>query len=269
MSAQTETAARAQASADLSSTAVENRREALKADWNAYAASYDLLSLYNPAYQDLLSEFENILPQVGQPAVIYDVGGGTGNYSRILARSFPDSTIHLLEPDDGMRAMARQKLSEHDNVVYIDRPFQDLGPLDAAGLPKADFVVCAHALYAMPDQHARLDELRDLLKPGGMMFLLDLGRLMDVSDWRSYLFSHLIKEVGLAKALHIFWQGRQIAKQNKAIFKAQQDNTYWTHSETEIAAAVEQAGFEILTQKTVYRGYSDLLLCRAAPLRRN
>ena len=269
MSTQTEAAARAQSSTDLSSASGGTREAPLKADWNAYAASYDLLSLYNPAYRDLLSEFENILPQVGQPAVIYDVGGGTGNYSRILAEAFPDSTVHLLEPDDGMRAMAQQKLSAYGNVVYIDRPFQDLGPVEAAGLPKADFIVCAHALYAMPDPMTRLDELRALLKPDGMMFLLDLGRLMDVADWRSFLFSHLTKEVGLAKALHIFWQGRQIAKQNKAIFKAQQDNTYWTHSESEIAQAVEQAGFDILTQKTVYRGYSDLLLCRAAPLRRN
>ncbi|MBV7407490.1 methyltransferase domain-containing protein [Maritimibacter sp. DP1N21-5] len=241
----------------------------LKADWNAYAASYDLLSLYNPAYQDLLLEFKNILPQVGQPEVIYDVGGGTGNYSQIVAKAFPKSAVYLIEPDDGMRHMAKEKLSGLDNVVYIDRPFQEFEAPGEDGPRKADFVICAHALYAMPDPHDRLAELRGLLRPGGMMFLLDLGRPMDVADWRAYLFAHLRKKVGLAKALHIFWQGRQIAKQNKAIFKAQQDNTYWTHSETEIASAVEQAGFEILSQKTAYRGYSDLLLCRAVPLRKD
>lgn len=230
-----------------------------KADWSAYAASYDLLSEYNPAYQDLLVEFEKTLTDVEPPKVIFDVGGGTGTYSQIAAKRFPESTIYFVEPDKGMNLRAREKLSAHENVVYIEKPFQEV-----EAPTKADFIICAHALYSMPAPQDRLDDLKNLLRPGGMMFLLDLGRPMDVADWRSYLFSHLVREYGFVKAIQVFWNGREIAKQNKAIFKAQQENLYWTHTEAEMTAAVEKAGFEVMAQKTVYRGYSDLLLCRAA-----
>ena len=88
---------------------------------------------------------------------------------------------------------------------------------------------------------------------------------MNVADWRSFLFSHLTKELGVLKALKIIWKGREIAKQNKAILRAQQEGLYWTHSEAEISSAVEKAGFDVISKKVVYRGYSDYLLCRAAP----
>jgi len=228
------------------------------ADWGAYAATYDLLLEYNPAYQQLLEEFESILSEAGAPRVIYDVGGGTGNYSQIAANKYPESLIYFIEPDQVMSHRAKEKLSGHDNVVYIDRALQEV-----EAPAKADFVICAHALYSMPDHQERLVDLKKLLRPGGFLFLLDLGRPMNVADWRYYLFSHLTKELGIAKAIQVLWKGREIAKQNKAIFKAQRDGLYWTHSESEIRSAVEKAGFEVLMQKNVYRGYSDLLSCRA------
>lgn len=228
-------------------------------DWSAYAATYDLLLEYNPAYQQLLGEFEEVLSSADAPGVVYDVGGGTGNYSQIVTRRYPESSIYFIEPDRGMRLRAQEKLSAHKNVTYIDSPLQEFEPPE-----KADLVICAHALYTMPEPEDRLAEMRSFLRPGGLLFLIDLGRPMNVADWRSYLFSHLTKELGLWEAIKIVWNGREIAKQNKAILKAQQENLYWTHTESEISSAVENAGFEIEAQKTVYRGYSDLLLCRAA-----
>lgn len=230
------------------------------ADWGAYAKTYDLLLEHNPAYQQLLAEFEDFLSANDTPQVIYDVGGGTGNYSEIAARMCPGSSIFFIEPDHGMTARAKDKLSAHPNVTYIDRTLQDV-----QATAKADLVICVHALYSMPEPQDRLADLRGVLRPGGLLFLIDLGRPMNVADWRSYLISHLTKELGIPKALQIIWKGREIAKQNKAIFKAQQEGLYWTHSESEIASAVEKAGFDVISRKPVYRGYSDYLLCRAAP----
>lgn len=229
------------------------------ADWSAYAATYDLLLEHNPAYQQLLEEFESFLAGVEAPGVIYDLGGGTGNYAQLAARRFPDSAIYFVEPDLGMSRRAYEKLAGHDNLAFIASPFQAL----AAPEP-ADLVICAHALYTMPDPQTRLVEMRRLLRPGGTLFLIDLGRPLDIGDWRSYLFGHLKQTLGIARALQILWRGREIAKQNKAIYQAQRDGRYWTHSSSEIASAVAQAGLEVISQKTVYRGYSDLLVCRAA-----
>ncbi|MBV7380153.1 class I SAM-dependent methyltransferase [Maritimibacter dapengensis] len=229
------------------------------ADWTAYATSYDLLADYNPAYQELVKECDEFLSGIEPPRVIFDVGGGTGTYSLLAAQKFPESAIYLIEPDQGMRMRAQEKLSGFDNITYVGTGLED-----AEISVKADTIICVHSLYSMPDQTERLKNLRDFLEPGGLMFLVDLGRTMNVTDWRSYLFSHLTREYGLIKALKVFWQGREIAKQNKAIFEAQKNGLYWTHTGAELAASVENAGFEIIKQKSVYRDYSDLLLCRAA-----
>ncbi|WP_231580073.1 class I SAM-dependent methyltransferase [Pseudorhodobacter wandonensis] len=232
----------------------------VRPDWSAYATAYDLLSEHNPEYQALLQGFEVFLTAIEMPQLIYDIGGGTGNYTEIAARVCPNSEVSLVEPDGGMIASARSKLAAFRNIKYDSSTLEDF---DAPGT--ADLVICIHSLYAMPGQEQRLGDLRRLLRPGGLLYLIDLGRYMNVTDWRSYLFSNLKKELGLAGALRVFWQGREIAKQNNAILKAQKKGVYWTHTEAEIALAVAAAGFEILRQETVYRGYSDLLICRATP----
>lgn len=229
-------------------------------DWSSYARAYDLLSEHNPEYRALMSNFAAFLETIEAPRVIYDIGGGTGNYSRIAARAFCDSEIHLVEPDAGMIGAAKAKLADHASIHYESCPFEEI---DATGT--ADLVICVHAIYTMPSPKQRIADLRRMLRPGGWLYLVDIGRVIDVSDWRRYLFASLRKEHGLAGALRILWQGREIGKQNKAIFEAQKKGVYWTHSEAEIAADVVAAGFDIVEQKTVYRGYSDLLICRPRP----
>jgi SAM-dependent methyltransferase len=232
----------------------------VRADWGAYASAYDLLSEHNPEYQVLLQSFEAFLATIEIPRLIYDIGGGTGNYTEIAARACPGSEVRLVEPNAGMIASAQSKLADFGNIKYDNRTLEDF---DAPC--SADLVICVHALYAMPEQEQRLGDLRRLLRPGGLLYLIDLGRYMNVADWRSYLFSSLKKEHGLVGALRVLWQGREIAKQNNAIFKAQKKGVYWTHTEAEIASVAAAAGFEILRQQSVYRGYSDLLVCRATP----
>jgi ubiquinone/menaquinone biosynthesis C-methylase UbiE len=229
-----------------------------RADWSAYATAYDLLSEHNPAYQALVRGFESFLATIEPPRLVYDIGGGTGNYTEVVARAFPDAEIRFVEPDAGMIRRAQSKLAGHRAISFDSRALEEI---DQPGT--ADLVVCVHALYAMPEQERRLADLRRLLRPGGLLYLVDLGREMNVPDWRGYIFTHLRKERGTLGALRIIWQGREIAKQNNAILKAQKTGVYWTHTEAEITSAATAAGFQIVRQEPVYRGYSDLLVCRA------
>ena len=252
--------ARAEGASPVNFCKVEPDDRSVHVDWSAYATAYDLLSEHNPEYQALLQDFEAFLATIKTPGLIYDIGGGTGNYTEIAARACPGSEVRLVEPDAGMIGLARAKLAAYGNINYETLAIEDI---DAPGT--ADLAICVHALYAMPVQEQRLGDLRRLLRSGGLLYLVDLGRYMNVADWRSYLFSNLKRERGLADACRLFWQGREIAKQNKIILKAQKKGVYWTHTEAEIALAATAAGFEILRQQSVYRGYSDLLVCRAMP----
>jgi ubiquinone/menaquinone biosynthesis C-methylase UbiE len=179
--------------------------------------------------------------------LIYDVGGGTGNYTEIAARACPGSEIRFVEPDLGMIGRARSKLSALRNIAYDPSPFESI---DAPGT--ADLVICVHALYAMPQPEQRLIDMARLLRPGGWLYLIDLGRYLDVTEWRSYLFRQLRTKYGLARALRVAWQAREIAKQNRAILEAQKSGAYWTHSDTEMAAHATAAGLTIYRQQTVY-----------------
>jgi len=243
-----------------SSDRPKSGRKSVATDWSAYATAYDLMSEQNPAYQDLLLEFEAFLGTLEKPKLIYDIGGGTGNFTRIAARACPSSEIIFLEPDTGMLDLARAKLTSHMNIDFDARGLEDL-ETDRT----AELVICIHALYTMPSPARRLADLRRLLRPGGLLYLVDLGRFINLTDWRRYLFRSLRKKKGVFGALRVFWQGREIAKQNSNILKAQKDGLYWTHTGAQIASAANEAGFEILRQESVYRGYSDLLVCRAAP----
>ncbi|WPZ31828.1 hypothetical protein T8A63_20305 (plasmid) [Sulfitobacter sp. OXR-159] len=80
-------------------------------DWSAYSSAYDLLSMHNPAYQALMQDFSAFFATIEVPQRIYDVGGGTGNYTEIAARAYPGSEIYLIEPDTSMIRSARSKLA--------------------------------------------------------------------------------------------------------------------------------------------------------------
>ena len=113
-----------QCSVGIFRTASDNM--SVRVDWSRYATTYDLLSEYNPEYQALLHDFEAFLHTIKTPLLIYDIGGGTGNYTKIAARSCPGSEIRLVEPDAGMIGLARAKLAAHANVNYSTLALQDI-----------------------------------------------------------------------------------------------------------------------------------------------
>jgi len=226
-------------------------------DWSTYATAYDLLSLHNPAYRELLDHFRSFLGEIDGPELIYDIGGGTGNFTEIAAKLCPDSQIRLIEPDPGMIEIAKSKLSTRADIIFDTRAMQEIGSLE-----KADLVVCVHALYAMTNQEERLRDLAGLLRPGGMLFLIDLGRELDLTNWRKFLFRYLFATYGLLGAASIIWQGREIARQNRFIRNAQKNGLYWTYDEGKLAGKIAEAGFEILRTQPTYLGYSDLVVAK-------
>ena len=78
---------------------------ASRADWDKYASAYDLLLEHNPAYRDLRTELARFLGTIEAPERIYDIGGGTGNFTEIAAAAFPTSEILLAEPNPSMIAL--------------------------------------------------------------------------------------------------------------------------------------------------------------------
>lgn len=228
-------------------------------DWSDYAEVYDMLLAHNPAYRDLLLAFDAFLTNADLPKAprALDAGAGTGNFSDALLKTVPSAHLTLLEPDPAMQAHALGKLTN---------PYVELAPVglqDYTGPADFDLIVCTHALYTMPDPQARLAQMRDLIRPGGWLFLIDFGRVLRIWDWRLYLMRHLIAERGLGAALAVMRRGRAVARANGDIAQAQRAGQYWTHSTQDLGDAAGDAGWQIQTLHPVYRGYSDLLIARA------
>lgn len=228
-------------------------------DWTEYAQTYDMLLAHNPAYQALIDAFNAFLDTAALPedARVLDAGAGTGNFAHALYAVLPEADLTLLEPDAGMRARAAEKLAG------ASARMAPCGLQAYSGSAGFDLIICTHALYAMPDPTARLAQMRALVKPGGWLFLIDMGRVLRLWDWQLYLLRHLIGRAGLLRAIAIMRQGRPIAVANRAVRRAQKSGHYWTYQTHQLGAALAEAGWHVETLRPIYRGYSDLAIARA------
>lgn len=231
-------------------------------DWSSYAEVYDMLLAYNPAYQDLVARFEATIRGWTLPAggSIIDVGAGTGNFSLGWARAFPDSRVLHIDLDPAMNAEAERK-ARAAGIANLHVRTCSIEDTDCAP-GGADAVSAVHALYTFPRPQATLARLFDWLAPGGRAFFCDPGRPLDMRDWTRFFAGHLLQTLGPVRTAQVFWRGREIMRQNRAIRRAQIDGRYWTHSPAAFRAAVEAAGFEVEHAETCFRGYSDLIVAR-------
>ena len=108
------------------------------------------------------------------PAVILDVGCGTGTLTVQLSQQFPHSQIIGLDGDPTALALAEQKQQPGPAIRYV----QGL----STGLPftsgSTDVVTCSLLLHHLSDgdKQATLQEIRRVLTPNGELVICDWGK---------------------------------------------------------------------------------------------
>jgi ubiquinone/menaquinone biosynthesis C-methylase UbiE len=234
----------------------------VKYDWSRYAAAYDLMAEMNPAYGDLLADFQRAIAgwKIEPGEVLADFGAGTGNFSVKLAGQFPQCEVRHVDSNAVMNARAAEKARtaglDNFQVQAADLQEVSFAPGSLAG------IVTVHALYTQPDPQGLMRRMNGWLRPGGCAFLCNAGRLMSVADWRKYLLRESLRRHGLRRTVYAFWRGRVVARENAKIAELQRNGTFWTHTTEEFLQAVASAGFTVLDHYTAYRGCSDVVLCR-------
>lgn len=141
------------------------RDDQRRANIEQFAASAQLYDDCRPRPPGAVVRLLTDLSLVHRPALVVDLGCGTGLSTRIWAGR-ADRVIGI-EPGDAMRRVAEQRTG-HASISYRR------GFAEATGLPdgEADIVTASQAFHWM-EPEASLAEVARILRPGGVFATLD------------------------------------------------------------------------------------------------
>lgn len=223
-----------------------------------YSRKYDMLLNYSSPYQQIgefiLVELKKRY-QSRDPFSVLDIGGGTGNFSKIIADAFPNAIIHLLEPNEKMLAIAKHKL-KHTTTTFSQLLFQDF-----QSAQKYDVLLCIHALYLMPHSRALIPRFKEFMHENSSLIVCDIGQEIKVMDWTFFLFLENSKKHGLRRAIQIIQTAAEIKQSNREIAKKQRNGQLWQHTLEEFKSFFSEY-YQIQIAFTCYRGCSNFLVCQ-------
>ncbi|MFV0126875.1 class I SAM-dependent methyltransferase [Streptomyces sp. HMX112] len=141
-------------------------------DWNELAPLLERgAELQTPLYREAAAWLGDLLPAAGVRRII-DVGSGPGVPACLLAQAFPhaevvavDFTPELLERTEERARAAGLRVTTRRAEL----------PGDIPGLGPADLVWAADSLHHLGDQRAALVDLAGLLRPGGLLAVVEGG----------------------------------------------------------------------------------------------
>jgi len=148
-------------------------------DWAALGALLERQAdLYIPLFEQAVAWPRELLATGGRGTAdvnqILDIGSGPGVISSLLARTFPraavvavDGSAELL--DRARTRAAREGLTDRVHTLQADLP----DGLDA--LDEADLIWTSQALHHIGDQQAMMGRLSRLVRPGGLLAVVEGG----------------------------------------------------------------------------------------------
>jgi ubiquinone/menaquinone biosynthesis C-methylase UbiE len=131
-----------------------------------------------------------------RPLSILDLGSGTGRLTPGLAEEF-GGPVYGVEPSDRMRGIAEESAA-HPKVTYLKGSAENI-PLPAASV---DGVLMFLSFHHFRDQRRALEDVRRVLKPGGVAFLRSMfADLMPDLFWYDYFPSAREVDAGMYLSL--------------------------------------------------------------------
>ncbi len=135
--------------------------------FNKWAGSYDsgIVSIFFKMCYRKIRPLLNL--QDGMR--VLDVGCGTGSLLKELSGSGKELNLYGIDLSPEMIGAARVKLKDEKNVELYEGSAADL-PFESNYF---DYVVCMNSLHHHADPKQSLTEMARVLKPGGVMILMD------------------------------------------------------------------------------------------------
>jgi ubiquinone/menaquinone biosynthesis C-methylase UbiE len=232
-------------------------------DWSSYAQQYDLMADNNPAYQEILEHCLNAIStfQLKPGAILADFGAGTGNFTIAIAKRFPHIKVLHVEKNEDMIQIANLKslnfCLKNWHVVRYDLE-KDIWPTK-----KIDVAVSVHTLYSLKEPSKVISSICGMLSLGGYFYAADLGRMMNVRDWATFMIKHSIKKKGFFGTIALFTRTGAVRSSNRHIAKYQKNGLYWLHNLSSFISVFKSCGMEVIFQSSLfYRKYDDLIIAK-------
>ena len=124
-----------------------------------------------PLVTEVLPSLPDIDAALRAGARVADVGCGFGWSSIGIARGYPAARVDGFDIDDPSVEQARRNAEDAGVGARVTFESTDVGTLDLAG--RYDVVTAFECIHDMPDPVAVLAEMRRLVRPGGIVLVVD------------------------------------------------------------------------------------------------
>lgn len=169
------------------------------------------------------------------PRRILDLACGTGDMAFALADRFPSAEIVGVDLTPAMLELARQK-NRSPRIVFREGDVQALSSLESDGF---DLASCAFGFRNFTDKAAALSAVRQTLKPGGRLLVLEFFR-------SGHAVLSFLTNLWLVLLANVF------ARRNAAAYAHLRESMRTTLSTQEFVALAESSGFILLRRKICF-----------------
>jgi len=135
--------------------------------FNKWAGSYDT-GIVSISFKMCYRKIRPLL-NLQDGTKLLDVGCGTGSLLKELSRSGKELNLYGIDLSPEMINAARVKLKDEKRVELYEKSAADL-PFESNYF---DYVVCMNSLHHHADPKQSLTEMTRVLKPSGVMILMD------------------------------------------------------------------------------------------------
>jgi len=169
----------------MSNPSVPTQDEVINS-WHVRARAYDKLIKRWPIFTNMVNRLLEFIPEefVGHAL---DIAGGSGLLAEHFLRRSPNAHMTLVEPAEGMRALASRRLG---NRIEIKDATSD--KLDKLGLT-ADAALCSASFHLM-NEETTLPSVASVLKKGSVFAVNLWGHSFDETinleqkvDWMKFI----------------------------------------------------------------------------------
>ena len=139
-------------------------------DWDALADSLELdAAITMPIVDRVLAQ-----RSVGPATSVIDVGCGPGVVAVHIAVSLPAASVVAVDTSEALLARVERRATDAGVGARVRTVVADLEHA-LPDLPPADLVWASMVLHHVPDPVATLRHLRDRLRPGGSLVMVEFG----------------------------------------------------------------------------------------------